>query len=104
MSNDKPNFARVKEILDKATGTGAPDHDGKAKFWNSPLTDLLQIKVYGIQVIVAGKPADSGLIKAIRGLAPFDGSDYERMPQGRPAIPDTEIGEIERWIEAGCPE
>jgi tyrosinase len=47
--------------------------------------------------------SDAGLIKAIRGLSPFDGSHFPRMPQGRPPVPEDGIQYIERWIADGCP-
>lgn len=46
---------------------------------------------------------DAGLVKAIRGLYPFDGSHFSRMPMGRPPIAEDDIQYIERWIADGCP-
>jgi tyrosinase len=46
---------------------------------------------------------DAGLVKAIRGLYPFDGSHFPRMPMGRPPIAEDDIQYIERWIADGCP-
>ncbi len=50
-----------------------------------------------------GNPSDAGLIKAIRGLFPFDGTHFPRMPQGMPPVPEDGIQYIERWIADGCP-
>jgi tyrosinase len=47
--------------------------------------------------------SDAGLIKAIRGLFPFDGSRFPQMPQGRPPVPEDGIRYIEQWIADGCP-
>ena len=46
---------------------------------------------------------EAGLIKAIRGLYPFDGSHFPRMPLGRPPIAEDGIQYIEKWIADGCP-
>lgn len=104
MISKAPGFGRVKEILTKATADGDPDHDGKGKFWDVGRGDFIALKIYDVQLVVVGKPADSGLVKAIRGASPFDGRPYARMPQGRAAVPEAQIVEIEQWIEAGCPD
>jgi hypothetical protein len=103
----RPNLKRVREILEKANGSGAPDHDGAGKFWNLSLARLLTLSVYDVRVIDLqnrSDPRKSGLIQAIRGLPPFAGSPFRRMPQDRPPIQETEIQEIEHWIRLGCPE
>lgn len=50
-----------------------------------------------------GNVRDAGLVKALRGLFPFDGSHFPRMPLGRPPVPEDGIQYIERWIADGCP-
>jgi tyrosinase len=49
-------------------------------------------------------PKTAGLIKALRGEAPFDGSHFPRMPMGRPPVAEGDIAYIEQWIADGCPE
>lgn len=49
-------------------------------------------------------PKTAGLIKALRGEAPFDGSHFPRMPMGRPPVADGDIAYIEQWIADGCPD
>lgn len=51
----------------------------------------------------ASSVQDAGLIKALRGLYPFDGSHFPRMPLGRPPVAEDDIRYIERWIADGCP-
>jgi tyrosinase len=46
----------------------------------------------------------AGLLKALRGEWPFDGSHFPRMPKGRPPVADADIAYIEQWIGDGCPE
>ena len=103
MSANHPTVTldRVRKILDKATGDKNPPH---GRFWHKPLSELLTLEVKGERVLVSGKPAESALVRSLRGKPPFD-SDYERMPSGgSPPVPELEIQEIERWIENGCKE
>lgn len=46
--------------------------------------------------VVPGKPAESLLVKKIKGLA------GERMPQGKPALSADAIAQIETWIQEGA--
>ncbi len=47
--------------------------------------------------LVPGKPAESLLIKKLRGTA----TTGERMPQGRDPLPEETIAKIEKWIALG---
>lgn len=59
----------------------------------------------GIPILVKSNSAGSNLILALRGKAPFDGSQFPRMPaDGPPFLTDAQIGPIAAWIDAGCPE
>jgi len=49
-------------------------------------------------------PKTAGLLKALKGEAPFDGSHFPRMPMGMPPVSDSDIGYIEQWIADGCPD
>jgi len=46
----------------------------------------------------------SGLLRGLRGLAPFDGSQFPRLPWGRAAMKLDEIDAIAQWISDGLPE
>jgi tyrosinase len=110
---------RVKEILDQAAAGGAKDYDGKGLFWQLPLPELLEIKIYGVRMIAPPKApaapcchgtaeaesrsASSGLIRGLRGEAPFDGTQYPPLPWGGKTVPQDEIGFIADWINDGCP-
>ena len=50
-----------------------------------------------------GRGAASGLIRGLRGQAPFDGSRLPRLPWGGPRVDDDEIRFISDWIDDGCP-
>jgi tyrosinase len=52
----------------------------------------------------AGRGASSGLIRGLKGLTPFDGSQFPRLPWGGKAVSPEDIQFIETWIDDGCPE
>jgi hypothetical protein len=59
----------------------------------------------GVPILVKSDSGASNLIRALRGQAPFDGSEFERMPgDGPPFVTDEQIAPIAAWIDAGCPE
>ncbi len=49
-------------------------------------------------VVNPGDGANSRIIRALRGTLPA----VDRMPQGRPPLPDTTIVKIENWIDQGA--
>ena len=96
-------FDHVKEILDAAVG-GKNIH-AHGPFWRGLSRDAFVAKVvFGEQLLVVGDAANSNLSKALRGLPPFDGSDYPRMPAGMAPVPELDIQFIEQWINEGCLE
>lgn len=48
--------------------------------------------------VVAGKANESLLVKKLRG----EGIEGQRMPLGRPPLPDTDVALIARWIDQGA--
>ena len=50
-----------------------------------------------------GRGARSTLIRGLRGLPPFDGKQFPRLPWGGKPVADDDIDRIETWIEEGCP-
>ena len=114
-------YEQVKQILDRAAAGGAVEYDGKGRFWNLPLPQLLEVEIYGVRMIAPDEPvtascchtepanaeggrgARSGLIRGLRGEAPFDGTQYPAIPWGGKTVPNSEIGFISEWIDDGCP-
>lgn len=94
-------FEQVRRILDAAVGDAMPYHDGLGRFWNLDRDALVTATVYGERVVVPGRPEDSALVKALRGLPPFDGTLYLRMPPGG-EVRDEDIKFIENWIRDGA--
>lgn len=52
----------------------------------------------------AGRGASSGLILGLKGQAPFDSSQFPRLPWGGAPVSPEDIQFIESWIDDGCPE
>jgi tyrosinase len=51
-----------------------------------------------------GRGAASGLVKGLKGQAPFDGTQFPKLPWGGTAVAYDDIAFIEKWIDDGCPE
>ena len=50
-----------------------------------------------------GRGSASGLVRGLRGQAPFDGSRLPRLPWGGRAVAEADIRFISDWIDDGCP-
>lgn len=99
-------YADVQAFLRKLAGDRLPNHDDKGAFWNKTYEEFIDLKIYGETLIVLHKdPEASALIKALRGVRPFDDAGaYGRMPLNGPYATDKEIEPIALWISNGCPE
>ena len=98
-------FERVIQILDDAIGGPTASIRAHGTFWRGLTRDQFVAEVvFERPLIVVGRGGDSNLIKALKGIEPFDGSEFRRMPAGRPPVPADRIAFIERWIDDGCPE
>lgn len=114
-SGPVPGFARVREILDNSIQNWIKDQQrephldvhGPKFHWNTR-EELLKAVVeigdgYPLidpQLIGNGRAEETFLIQYLR----HDGEMFVRMPSGGPYLPDEQIDEIARWIDAGCPE
>src|SRR5438270_4490477 len=60
--DDKPKaksrYEQVKEILNTAQGSSNPSYQGHGRFWNLPLEEFLQVKLYGIPMIASAGEED----------------------------------------------
>ncbi len=105
-------FDRVKEYLEAAVNGNNINAHGN--FWRGKtLADFKSFVVPvrgGVQLLVVGDGANSNLIKALQGVAPFGadqgvpGATFNRMPDGYPAMPPDRIAYIKSWIDDGCPD
>ena len=114
-------YEKVKQILDRAAAGRNVDYDGQGQFWHLPLPKLLEAEIAGVRIIAPaeaaapscchpvaaeeaeGRGARSGLIRGLRGQAPFDGTNYPPLPWGGKPVSESEIGFISDWIDDGCP-
>ncbi len=96
-----------------ATGPTGPA-DPLGDFWDLPLPAFLALRLGGAADRAGlvrrgmlrrrhGRGARSALVRGLRGLAPFDGTQYPRLPWGRSPVAAADIDRIERWIDEGCP-
>ena len=58
---------------------------------------------FDVKLLEVGHPTASNLVKAMRGVEPFDDVIYPRMPYNLPSVPERDIQYIEEWILDGCP-
>jgi tyrosinase len=79
-TSDVPRHQRFRNVMDAAAGSANPQYDGYGRFWNLPLSDLRDVTIYSIPMMRGAVP---GLVTGLRGLYPFDGSQYPRLPWGR---------------------
>lgn len=111
----KTGYARVKEILAASARAGTkPAGSTTARFWDASLEDFKKANIYGVRLIAPAQAASccagesrsagSGLIKALRGEAPFDGSRFPPLPWGGAAVAEADIQFIADWIDDDCPE
>ena len=108
VANSTTRYQRVQDILNRAAGDGTPFHEDRARFWNLPLVEFVALTVYDVPIIApegADRGARSGLIKALKGEAPFGtGGDFPQMPLNRPPVAPGDIAYIQNWINDNCPD
>ena len=104
-------FEKVVQILDAAVGGPAAPVNFHGPFWrNKSRNDFVNTKVFGLPLITLGQGSNSNLVKALKGQTPFGAdtgnpdADFNRMPSGKPPVPDPDIAFIQKWIDDGCPE
>jgi tyrosinase len=108
-------YARVKAILDDAAGDSAADYGGAGRFWGNGARALENAEIFGVKMVAplpaghaccapaGARSAASGLVKGLRGEAPFDGGRFPPLPWGGRAVTPADIDRIADWIDAGCP-
>ncbi|WP_181150028.1 ferritin-like domain-containing protein [Ensifer aridi] len=110
-SQSMGRFQEVVDILDSAVGGSASPVGAHGAFWRGKTREeFIAANIFGQMLLMPGDGANSSLVKALRGEAPF-GSDvgtlgglFRRMPAGRPPVPPAQIDVVEKWIDDGCPE
>jgi len=112
--NAMTRFQQVISLLDQAIGGPQANIGVHGPFWRNLTRDqFVAFKVFNkYQLVTVGSSADSNLIKALKGLAPFGadlpspppGAKIPRMPDGFPPMADPDIAFIGKWIDDGCPD
>jgi len=113
-------FQQVRDILNAAAGDSDADYGGIGRFWDKDHETLLNAAVHGEAMIAPpnccsserggetdnrpGRGESSGLVKGLRGEAPFDGSRFPPLPWGGARVGTDEIAFISEWIDDGCPD
>jgi tyrosinase len=109
-------YARVKAILDEAAGNSSADYGGAGRFWVNGAHALEEAEIFGVKMVAppatfyaccapsCTRSSASGLIKGLRGEAPFDGGRFPALPWGGTAVAPADIDRIADWIDAGCPD
>src|SRR5262245_31999130 len=93
---------QVKAILDAAAGASHSDYGGAGRrFWDGDVETLKQARLYGIAMIAPEqqpsccepekRSSRSGLVRGLRGLAPFDGSRFPPLPWGGTRVAAADI-------------
>ena len=90
--------SEVAPILLEQCGNCHGGQDAEANLRMTSLETLIKGGGSG-PAIVPGKGADSLLVKKLRGAAGIDG---QRMPLGKPPLPDAQIATIAKWIDQGA--
>lgn len=115
-------YDRIRKILNEAAAGSSANYGGAGRFWDHGAKRLKEAVIHGVSLIApepekvkscCGHSADrndctrgaaSMLIRGLKGEAPFDGSQFPRLPWGGKAVSPEDIEFIGNWIDDGCPE
>jgi tyrosinase len=97
---------RFRAIMDAAAGASTAGYLNHPRFWNMPLPELRNFRLYGIAMMRTDGPSapapetccyaadthteaaappsatGAGLVRGLRGQFPFDGSQFPPLPWG----------------------
>lgn len=105
MGGEVNPFERVLQILDQSIGGPTAVIRAHGPFWRGLTRDqFVAAEVFDRPLVTVGRGSESNLVRALQGAEPFDGTEFRRMPAGRPPVPAADVDFIERWIDEGCPE
>ncbi|MGA2219626.1 MAG: tyrosinase family protein, partial [Terracidiphilus sp.] len=107
------SWEQVQALL-KSAADGEAAALGGLDLWTLPYGRLMAAQLAGLPLIDTRKPGSccgggaagskSALLLGLRGEAPFDGSQFPRLPWGKPPLSAGQIQEIADWIADGAPE
>ena len=111
-------YARVIAILDAAAAGSVADYGGQPRFWAGGVERLAAAVISGVRMIAPAVPAAccageaddgysrataSGLIRGLKGEAPFGSAHLPRLPWGGRPVAAADIAFIADWIDDGLP-
>lgn len=82
-SSQPSRYQRVKEILNAAAEGSQADYQGYGKFWELPLSQLLELEIYGVRMIAP----ESGEPEPPAPATPPGGSCCHHPPAPKPSGP-----------------
>lgn len=117
LAENATRLDHIRELL-KLAAQGDSSAFCGLELWSLSYERLMAAKLCGLPVIEVKKTAHSccstnaassggmksALLVGLRGEPPFDGSQFPRLPWGKPALADEKIAQIENWIADGAPE
>lgn len=104
-----PGLQQISEILERALGTKSlPNHD---YFWRGKTrNELVDTTVFGLPIVVPGRPQESSLLLAMQGGGGMDavsaplGAELLRRLFQHVSVPADDVALFEEWIRQDCPE
>jgi tyrosinase len=107
-------FNRVQAILADAAGHEPGNYGEAGRFWELPRNDFIKAKIYGVPLIAresetsccggdGARSSLSGLVRALRGDPPFNGSRFPPLMWNGKRVGESDIAFIADWIDDGCP-
>jgi hypothetical protein len=104
-----PGLQQIQDMLERMLGTyPMPAHD---YFWRGKTRDeLVATEVFGVPILVPGRPDDSNLLRAMRGDKFGEGSvnrigiDRLRKIFKDIRVAEADVDVLSAWIGQSCPE
>jgi len=107
-------LAAIRQLLETSADGNASAYAG-LPLWSYSRDQLLTVTLAGLPLVspptakktccsATKAPPQSALVLGLRGAPPFDGSQFPRLPWGRPPLAEKDIELIEQWIADGAPE
>lgn len=103
--SEPTNYQKVIDILDDSIGGSEVEIGAHGAFWRDLTKDEFvehTLPGFNVKIIEVGDPENSNLIRALRGVNPFDDSIFSRMPFRMEAISEEKVNFIASWISDGC--
>jgi tyrosinase len=112
--SSRTRFNRIQAILADAAGNEPGNYGEAGRFWELPCSDFIKTQIYGVPLIArepeksccgegGARSSLSGLVRALRGDPPFNGSRFPPLMWNGKRLSESDIAFIADWIDDGCP-